>query len=271
MTKQSTMKLIELKDVRKSYRQGKLFEKGRTVEILQGINLSIYSGQCLGLLGESGCGKSTTARIALGLERSQGSVLYKGEDIWEMDKAAYRVFRRNAQVVFQNSQGAVNPRFRAWEIVTEPLSYLENLPKEGLRSRARELLEQVGIAGGAMDKLPSQFSGGELQRICIARAIAPKPEFIVLDEAVSALDMLNQSLVLDLIAQLKHETGAAFLFISHDLRVLLKICDSLAVMQGGCISSRMEDLSGSEKTESASDPAFRDLAFAVLPSEPQSA
>ncbi|MDR1986823.1 MAG: ATP-binding cassette domain-containing protein [Treponema sp.] len=263
--------LIELRDIRKSYRQGKLFRKSRNVEILHGIDLSIYRGQCLGLLGESGCGKSTTARIVLGLEKSEGGVFYKGNDIWKMDKEAYRVFRRNAQVVFQNSQGAVNPRFRAWEIVTEPLSYLENPSREDLRSRARELLVRVGIDSGAMDKLPSQFSGGELQRICIARAMALKPEFIVLDEAVSALDMLNQSLVLDLIRELKKESGAAFLFISHDLRVLLKICDSLAVMQGGCITSRIEDLSCPEKTETPSDPVFMDLAAAVLPAEPQSA
>jgi nickel transport system ATP-binding protein len=264
-------KLIELQDVRKSYLHGKLFGKAHDVEILRGINLSIYGGQCLGLLGESGCGKSTTARIVLGLEKSKGRVLYKGSDIWKMDKAARRDFRRNAQVVFQNSHGAVNSRFRAWEIVTEPLSYFEKRSKDELRERARELLRRVGIRDNALDKLPAQFSGGELQRICIARALALNPAFIVLDEAVSALDMLNQSLVLDLIRELKKETGSAFLFISHDLRVLVKICDSLAVMHDGRITSRIDDLACPEKTETIQDPVFRDLTGAVLPAEPESA
>jgi nickel transport system ATP-binding protein len=261
------IRLIELKNVQKSYRQGKLFGKKRDVEILHGINLAIDRGQCLGLLGESGCGKSTTARIVLGLERCGGGVFYKGQNIHAMDKAAWRDFRRNAQVVFQNSHGAVNPRFCAWEIVTEPLSYFEKLSKDELRSRARDLLSQVGISGDALDKLPARFSGGELQRICIARAIALGPLFIVLDEAVSALDMLNQSLVMELIARLRKETGAAFLFISHDLRVLVKVCDSLAVMKNGRITTRIENMS--KQDAAALDDEFRHLAGAVLPAEPQ--
>jgi nickel transport system ATP-binding protein len=186
-----------------------------------------------------------------------------------MDKPAWRDFRRNAQVVFQNSHGAVNPRFHAWEIVTEPLSYFEKPAKDELRARARDLLAQVGIAGDALDKLPAQFSGGELQRVCIARAIALKPLFIVLDEAVSALDMLNQSPVMELIARLKKETGAAFLFISHDLRVLIKICDSLAVMKNGRITTRIENMNKLEQNADASDEEFKNLASAVLPAEPR--
>ncbi|MDR2803867.1 MAG: dipeptide/oligopeptide/nickel ABC transporter ATP-binding protein [Treponema sp.] len=260
--------LIELKNVRKSYRQGKLFGKNSDVEILRGINLTVHGGQCLGLLGESGCGKSTTARIALGLERCCGEVLYKGRNISGMDKNALREYRRNAQVVFQNSHGAVNPRFRAWEIITEPLSYFEKLSKEELRSRAGGLLRRVGIPENALDKLPSQFSGGELQRICIARALSLRPAFIVLDEAVSALDMLNQSLVLELIAQLKRETGASFLFISHDLRVLVKVCDCLAVMKAGLITSRIENMETPEKDAHSFDAAFKALAAAILPQSP---
>jgi nickel transport system ATP-binding protein len=262
-----TTNLIELKNVRKSYRQGTLFGKNREREILRGINLAVRSGECMGLLGESGCGKSTTARIILGLEKCAGEVLYKGKNIQNMDKTARREYRRNAQVVFQNSHGAVNGRFCAWEIVTEPLSYFEKLSKEELRARASELLERVGVTGDVLDKLPHQFSGGELQRVCIARAIALSPEFIVLDEAVSALDMLNQSRILDLIAELKRKTGAAFLFISHDLRVLVKVSDRLAVMQAGEITDRIEDLDHREQDVSQS-PSFRELANAVLNAEP---
>jgi nickel transport system ATP-binding protein len=263
-----TANLIELKNARKSYRQGTLFGKNSEREILRGINLAVRAGECVGLLGESGCGKSTTARIILGLEKCGGEVLYKGENIWNMDKTAWREYRRNAQVVFQNSHGAVNGRFCAWEIVTEPLSYFEKLSKDELRVRASELLERAGVTGDVLDKLPSQFSGGELQRVCIARAIALSPEFIVLDEAVSALDMLNQSRILDLIAELKRETGAAFLFISHDLRVLVKVSDRLAVMQDGRITDVVENLDELETGRSFS-PYFNALAKAVLPAEPE--
>jgi nickel transport system ATP-binding protein len=261
-----TETLIELKDVHKSYRQGTLFGKNSEREILHGVNLDVRAGECLGLLGESGCGKSTTARIALGLESCGGEVRYKGKNIRGMDKTAWRDYRRNAQVVFQNSHGAVNPRFCAWEIITEPLSYFEKLTKDELRARAGELLERVGVAGDALDKRSAQFSGGELQRVCIARALALRPAFIVLDEAVSALDMLNQSRVLDLIVRLKRETGAAFLFISHDLRVLVKVSDRLAVMRDGRITDFIEDLDNAETSPS---PSFRALAGAVLPAEPE--
>ena len=171
---------------------------------------------------------------------------------------------RNCQVVFQNSHGAVNPRWRAWEIVTEPVSYFEKTDKTGLRERAALLLRQVGLPEDALDKLPSQFSGGELQRLCVARSISLQPEFILLDESVSALDMYNQSLILELLAELKSKTGAAFLFISHDLRVLLKISDSLAVMDKGRICSFVPDVSALEDEDARYDEVFVNLAQAVL-------
>ncbi|GMO52500.1 MAG: hypothetical protein Ta2G_10470 [Termitinemataceae bacterium] len=259
------MSLIELKNVTKSYRAGKLFSKNLNVEILHNINLSIESGRCLGLLGESGCGKSTTGRIVLGLEKCTGEVFYDGKDIWKMKKDERRIFRKNAQVVFQNSHGAVNPRFRAWEIITEPLSAFKKVSIDELKEAAAALLLRVGLSHDDMDKLPAKFSGGELQRICIARAIALNPKFIVFDEAVSALDMLNMSLVLELIADLKQKTNAAFLFISHDLRVLLKISDSLAVMKDGCITSYVKNIADLEAKNHIFDPAFKTLALSVLP------
>ena len=139
--------------------------------------------------------------------------------------------------------------------------------KEG-RERAAELLIRVGLGEKDLDKLPHQFSGGELQRVCLARALALKPEFILLDESVSSLDMLSQSLVLDLLAEVKKETGAAFLFISHDLRVLMKVADSLAVMSDGRISSYLDDLNQLAASDISRDPAFLDLARSVLPPEP---
>ena len=263
------MNLIELQGVDKHYRQGGLLGAKNKVEVLKGVDLVVKPGQCLGLLGASGCGKSTTGRLALGLEKPDaGGVLYKGRDLRELSGEERQKFRRNSQVVFQNSHGAVNPRHWAWMIIAEPLSNFETLDRNGLRDKAAELLKRVGLSANDLDKLPHQFSGGELQRICIARALSLKPEFILLDEAVSSLDMLSQSRILDLLAELKAETGTAFLFISHDLRVLLKISDSLAVMDQGRITSQVEDMAELERPEAVYDPAFVKLAGAVLPAEP---
>jgi nickel transport system ATP-binding protein len=263
------MKLIELKGVEKKYRTGSLFGKKQETKVLRGVNLVIESGRCTGLLGSSGCGKSTSGRLILGLERPDGGeILYKGINLWNLQGSRRSAFRRNCQVVFQNSAGAVNPRFRAWEVITEPLLAFEKLSRQQLRSRAACLIEQAGLSPSDIDKRPGQFSGGELQRVCIARALALSPEFILLDEAVSALDMLNQSLILDLLIELKQKTGTAFLFISHDLRVLLKICDSLAIMDKGRITSYVEDINALESPDFVYDPVFKSLAQAVLPAEP---
>jgi nickel transport system ATP-binding protein len=263
------MYLIELKGVQKSYRQGGLLGGRRRIGVLNGLDLKIKSGGCLGLLGASGCGKSTTGRLILGLEQpDEGSIFYKGRDLRELKGAERREFRRNSQVVFQNSHGAVNPRFQAWKIIGEPIMNFEKISNSELRMRVAELLKKVGLSETDLDKLPHQFSGGELQRVCIARALALSPEFILFDEAVSALDMLNQSLVIELLMELKRSTGATFLFISHDLRVLLKVSDSIAVMDGGHVSFYAKNLSELESFSAVNDPALRTLAGAVLPSEP---
>jgi len=263
------MSLIELVGIRKSYRQGGILGGRRSVEVLRGVDLAIEPGRCLGLLGVSGCGKSTTGRLILGLEEPDaGAVLYKGRNLRGLNRQEKSLFRRNSQVVFQNSHGAVNPRFRAWSIVTEPISNFERLNEGELRKRAADLLKKVGLTEKDMDKLPHQFSGGELQRVCVARAIALNPEFIVLDEAVSSLDMLNQSLILDLLMALKGETGVTMLFISHDLRVLLKMSDALAVMDHGRISAYIHDLAKLDSSDILDDPTFKMLAQSLLPAEP---
>jgi ABC-type dipeptide/oligopeptide/nickel transport system ATPase subunit len=263
------MNLIEMRKVRKSYRQGGFLGSHRSVDVLKGVDLEIAQGHCMGLLGASGCGKSTTGRLVLGLEKPDGGgVFYRGRNIFTLDSEDKRRFRRNCQVVFQNSHGSVNPRFKAWSIVCEPLTYFEKSKKTEQRERAAMLLKTVGLSERDLDKLPHQFSGGELQRVCIARALALDPDFIVFDEAVSSLDMYNQSLVLELLSSLKKETGMTSLFISHDLRVLLKISDSLAIMDGGRISSLVKDPSDLGFPGGMFDPAFQELARSVLPAEP---
>ena len=223
--------LLEARALCKKYRRG-----GESLSVLRGVNLEIDYGRAVGLVGPSGCGKSTLGRIILGLERpDEGMVLYEGRDVFGGD-ALPGEFRRNVQVVFQNVQGSVNPRMTAGEIVGEPLRNFLGLSKKEALERARPLLEQVGLKSSDGDKFPGHFSGGELQRVCIARALAPDPKAIVFDEGVSSLDMLVQARIIDLIKKLRSERGLACLFISHDLRVVAALCDETALLDDGVIS-----------------------------------
>lgn len=263
------MQLMELNNVHKSYRKGGLFGNKERFDVLKDVNMRLEAGSCVGLLGRSGSGKSTLGRIILDLEPPDaGEILYQGRPVRELSGQEYLDFRRNFQVVFQNSLGSVNPRFTAGQIIAEPLQNFESLSPGQLNSRIVELLEQVGLPGSAADKYPHQFSGGELQRVCIARAIALNPRLIVLDEAVSSLDMLIQAKIVDLLLDLQHKLGTAYLFISHDLRVLLKICDRLLVMHEGRLveqADRLADLEG------FSHESFWQLLEAILPPAPAAA
>jgi nickel transport system ATP-binding protein len=258
--------LLELKGIYKSYRRGALFGNKERFEVLKEINLNLKQGDCLGLLGRSGSGKSTLGRIVLNLEPpDSGKVFYRGRWVQEMTKQEYRDYRKNTQVVFQNSLGSTNPRLTAGQIVAEPITNFETLGVRQLQQKINELLERVGLSSADAKKYPHQFSGGELQRVCIARAIALQPKLIVLDEAVSSLDMLIQARILELLRELQKELAMTYLFISHDIRVLLKVSNRIAVMDNGCLveeSASMEDLNG------FSHPIFSRLIGAVLPPTP---
>ncbi len=259
---------MELKNINKSYRQGGLLRPKQRSHVLKNIDLAVDSGCCMGLLGRSGSGKSTLGRILLGLESpDSGIVCYKGKDIAALSKTEYRQFRRNVQVVFQNSMGAVNGRFRAVDIVAEPIRNFESLDPRDVRFKVARLLQQVGIDPSDMNKYPHQFSGGELQRLCIARSIALNPELIVLDEAVSSLDMLIQTRIIDLLQELRDRLKIALLFISHDIRVVLRLADRLAVMQDGKIVDRV-DVAAIETTDQRAYPALSGLINAILPPVP---
>ncbi|BBO91819.1 ABC transporter ATP-binding protein [Desulfosarcina ovata] len=260
------MYLLELKGIFKSYRRGGLFGTRERISVLKDIHLGLEEGACVGLLGRSGCGKSTLGRIALNLEPPDaGQVFYQGRRLETLNREAYREYRRNAQVVFQNSQGATNPRLTAGEIIAEPILNFENPEKKALRRRVDELLERVGLASADAEKSPRQFSGGELQRICIARAIALSPRLIVLDEAVSSLDMLIQARIIDLLLELQRELKMTYLFISHDIRVLLKVSDRLVVMHDGRLVEQSLDM---EAVDGFTHPMFTRLLEAILPPTP---
>lgn len=229
------MSLLQINEVTHSYGSRKFFNwKDRSKKILSSISLSIEEGTCLGLLGMSGAGKSTLGKVILGLERPQyGKVLFQGHDIYNADKHSYQKIRRDLQAVFQDSYSSVNPRMTAERIIAEPLENYEKLTLAEQKRTVIELLERVGLSENDLKKFPNQFSGGQLQRINIARAISLKPKLIVLDEAVSSLDMVNQTLILELLKELKADFGLSFLFITHDINAAYTISDRLGVLEKG--------------------------------------
>ena len=214
-----------------------VFGPAPLLEILKGIDLSVAPGETIGLVGESGSGKSTLARALLRLYRpSAGRIVFEGQDITDLPESALRPLRAQMQIVFQDSQSALNPRLTIGTALAEPfLSYGRAKDSREALRLAAGLLEHVGLAPGMAARYPHQLSGGQRQRVGIARAIALNPALVVADEIVSGLDVSVQAQILQLLQALRSETGMALVLISHDLSVVRALCEKVVVMQHGVI------------------------------------
>jgi ABC-type glutathione transport system ATPase component len=214
--------------------RGLVKEYGAGHRVVDDISFAIRRGETLGLVGESGSGKSTVARMLLRLvEPTAGQISYEGRDLLSASAQEMRGMRRRMQIVFQDPYAALNPRIRVREILTEPFAIHGERPAEGLAARLAEMLRTVGLDGSALERFPHEFSGGQRQRINIARALALRPEFLVLDEPVSALDVSVGAQVVNLLRELQRELGPTYLFISHSMPLVRYLCDRVAVMQRG--------------------------------------
>ncbi len=230
--------MLEAKGIVKGYHESQGLFKKRHKAVLKGVSLHVKRGECVGLIGESGSGKSTLGKIILGIEKAdEGTISFEG-------KSEKRAYEKEMSVVFQDYTSSVNPRFRVKEVIAEALGESIACAKEK-RGYITSLLEEVGLNESFLERYAHELSGGQLQRVCIARAIATKPKFILLDEAVSSLDVSVQLQILELLKALKEKHNLSYLFITHDVMCVTYLCDRVIFFkEGECVESvdKIEDL-----------------------------
>ena len=260
--------LLEAQNLTKHFplRRGLFGADPGAVRAVDGVSFTIEAGRTLGVVGESGCGKSTTAKLVLKLEEpTAGEIRFEGRGLQTLDAEGLRQYRRSVQAVFQDPFASLNPRMRVDAIIAEPLVTNEKIGKAQARERVGKLLDMVGLPARSADLFPHEFSGGQRQRIAIARALALSPKLVVLDEPVSALDVSIRAQILNLLVDLQRDLGLAYLFIAHDLAAVAHMSHSIAVMYLGQLVEF-----GAAKTVAADPrhPYTQALFSAALPSHP---
>ena len=255
------MTLLQARHLTHGYTRGGLLTRKHSVEVLRDVSLQLHPGQSVGLLGSSGSGKSTLARLLMGIEQpQQGSVAFRDDEY----ALGSKTFLQKVQLVFQDAPSAFNPQRTIGWSIAEPLRHLRHLDAQTCETRVAELLRQVHLKPDDACKLPSQLSGGQLQRVGIARALAAEPELVILDEALSNLDRVLQVQMLELLAGLRERLGTAFLLITHDLSLVRYFCQRVIVLADGAVAEDCAVVPGMRFTH----PAARQLEAAVLPAEP---
>nr|WP_019367282.1 nickel import ATP-binding protein NikE [Pseudomonas luteola] len=259
------MRLLSAEGIGHGYRSGGFWSRRPLQTVLHGVDFHIDEGESVGLLGNSGSGKSTLARLLLGLERPiTGRVSFRNEVLSELRGEALRTFQRRVQLVFQDAPSAFNPRHSIGWSLSEPLRHLMGLSRPDCLRRVAQLLEQVGLAASMADRFPGQLSGGQLQRVGIARALASNPSLIVLDEALSNLDRVLQVQILDMLSEIRETQGTAFLLITHDLSLVQRLCHRVTVLDQGRLAEECKVTTGLRFEH----PAGVALQKAILPARP---
>jgi len=262
------MNVIEAEGLTKHFpaRRGAFGGSRGVVRAVDNISFGIESGRTLGVVGESGCGKTTTAKLVLGLEEpTSGNILFKGQNLQTLDTASRKQYRKSVQAVFQDPYASLNPRMRICDIISEPLTTNEVVTPKQARERVLKLLDLVGLPERSADFFPHEFSGGQRQRIAIARALVLSPKLVVLDEPVSALDVSIRAQILNLLRDLQEELGLSYLFIAHDLAAVAHMSHAIVVMYLGKIVEM-----GDARTlaRAPKHPYTAALFSAALPSHP---
>lgn len=236
--------LLKVLNIKKSYTQKKFLKKSVKI-VLNDVSLSLEQGKCLGIIGESGSGKSTLGRIITGIEKADSGVVeFEGKNIHQKENGNVK---NDVSIVFQNYVSSVNPKFSVAQIIAEPLIISSQVNKSKINKNkideeVKKLIKIVGLSEEFLERFPHELSGGQLQRVCIARAIVTKPKFILLDEAVSSLDVSTQVEILDLLQKLKKEYNLSYIFITHDLLTITYICDSVIFFKDGKIEEKIDDI-----------------------------
>ena len=254
--------LIEVRSLKMYFPVGtSIFARRKLLKAVDDVSFDLYPGETFGLVGESGCGKTTVGRALVRLYRpTGGQIVYQGTDIAALDEKQVLPYRRRMQMIFQDPYASLNPRMTVASIIAEPMK-LQNVPQEEITARVAELVEQVGLKRDHLSRYPHEFSGGQRQRIGIARSLAMRPEFIMCDEPISALDVSIQAQVINMLEELQAQMGMTYLFVSHDLSMVRHISHRVGVMYLG----HMVELASAEELYSNMQHPYTKALMSAVP------